>query len=152
MKLISKHWSKMYRSNPKNWTRDILELCTGDELEALCLLMGVSYSGIKTVKITRLLDIADLRAELSTWGEYHDNDYVKAHEKTHEIAIDICGRYKRAELVSMAKRAKTFYSLPKRGIVIGLLQWRARCRQKGQKFNDELKRVTKVQYIFPGFV
>lgn len=141
----------MYHSKPKEWTHSILELCTSDELEALCLLMGIPYSGIKAVKVARLLDMADLRTEVSTWDEYHDNDYVKAHEKVHEIAIDICGKYKRVELIAMAKRAKTFYSLPKRGIVIGLLQWRTRCRQKGQKFNDELRRATQIQYVLPGF-
>ncbi len=149
--MVSRHWGKMHRSNPKDWTQDTLELCTSDELEALCRLIGVSHSGSKSVKSTRLLDMASLRVELSAWGEYRDDDYLKTHEKVHEIAIDICERYKRADLVAMAKRAKTFYSLPKRGIVIGLLQWRARCRIKGQKFNDELKRVTKLQYIFPGF-
>lgn len=151
MKLTSRYWSKIYCSNPKDWTRGILEPCTDDELEALCLLMGISHSGVKVVKIARLFDLASLRVELSTWGEYYDKDYLKSHEKIHEIATNICARYKRPALVILAKRAKTFYSLPKRGIIIGLLQWRARCRMKGQKFNEELKRVRKVQYIIPGF-
>ena len=151
MKLTSRHWSKVWRSHPKGWDRDILEPCTGDELEALCRLMGVPHSGVKAVKKTRLLDMADLRIELSTWGEYHDSDLIKAHDKAHEIATDICGRYKRPDLVAMAKRAKTFYSLPKRGLVIGLLQWRHWCRMRGQKFNNELRQVAQVQYILPGF-
>jgi hypothetical protein len=141
----------MYRSKPKGWTQNSLELCTGDELKALCLLMGVPHSGPKAVTITRLLDTAALRVELSTWGEYRNDDYLKSHEKVHEIATDICARYKRADLVALAKKAKTFYSLPKRGIVIALLQWRDRCRVKGQKFNNEIKRARRIQYILPGF-
>lgn len=84
-----------------------------------------------------------------------DDDYIKAHDKAHEIATEVCARYKRPALVLLAKKAKSFYSLPKRGIVIGLLKWRDNCRRKGQKFNDEIRRARKAsqrQYILPGFV
>lgn len=141
----------MYRSDPKDWTRGILEPCTGDELEALCRLMGIPHSGVKGIRVTRLLDMANLRIELASWGEYQDDDLTKVHEKAHKIAEDICGRYKHVELVALAKRARTFYGLPKRGIILSLLQWRDRCRTRGQKFNSEIRQVTKIQYVLPGF-
>lgn len=148
MRLTSRHWNKIYRSHPEDWTRDMLELCTGDELEALCRLLGTPHSGTKAVKTIRLLDMANLRIELATWGESNSD-----HKKAHEIATGVCARYKRTDLVAMARRAKTFYSPPKRGIVIGLLQWRDQCRRFGQKFNDEIRRAAtcNVQYILPGF-
>jgi len=151
MKLKSRYWSKIYRSHIEDWTKGVLSPCTSDELEALCRLLGVPYSGTKGAKITRLLDMANLRMELTTWGEYKDDDYVKAHEKAHEIATDICVKFKRVDLVAMARRAKAFYSLPKRGIVISLLQWRDRCRMRGQQFNELIKKTRKVQYVLPGF-
>lgn len=129
----------------------MLTECTGDELEALCRLLGIPYSGTKVVKINRLLDMADLRVTLSTWGEWHCDDFHEAQKKARELAEEIVTRYKRSELVAMARRAKIFYGVPKFGIVVALLQWRDECRMKGYLFNDEIKNATKVQYVLPGF-
>jgi len=130
----------------------MLEPCTLDELEALCRLMGVAHSGTKAVRIARLLDMAALRIELAEWGEYRVDDFMESHKEAHKIAEEVTARYKRKELIAMAKRAKTFYSIPKHGIVIGLLQWRERCRMQGQRFNDEIKQAPRVvQYVLPGF-
>ena len=151
MKLISRNWSNVYRSNPKDWTSTILEPCTRDELEALCRLMGIPHSGTKAHQIARLLDMSSLRIELVKWGEYRDKDYMKSHERVHEIAEAVSSRYKRKNLIEMAKRAKVFYSMPKIGIIIALLQWRERCRMNGKIFDTEIRRARKVQYVFPGF-
>jgi len=128
----------------------MIEPCTGDELEALCRLLGVPYSGTKAARVVRLLDMADLRMTLSTWGEYDHEDFMKSHKKAYEIAKEVAAKYKKTELIGMAKRAKVFYSLPKHGIVISLLQWRDKCRSMGQKFNEEIRKVSQVQYLLPG--
>lgn len=145
MKLVSKVWNEVYRSKPQDWNNALLEECSGDELKALLLLMGVAHSGTKATKIARLLETAALRIELAAWGEHG------SHAEAHKIADDVIARYNRIELRTMAKRAKVFCSLPKRGIVISLLQWRDRCRRKGQNFNKEIRRVAKVQRRLPGF-
>jgi len=150
MKLISRHWRKIYRSDPKDWNMPLLEPCTNDELEALCRLLGVPYSGTKSARVVRLLDMADLRVELSEWGEYRSDDFGESHKKAYKIAEQVVSRYKKRELIVMAKRAKIFRGLPKRGLVIGLLQWRDRCRLRGQRFNEELRKATIVQYYLPG--
>lgn len=149
MKLTSLHWVKIRNSKPRDFTPAMLHLCTSDELVALCHLLGIPYSGTKPFKISRILDICDLRQELSTWGEYQDTDFLRAHEKAHSIATLICARYKRSDLILLAKRAKTFYSLPKLGIVTALLSWRDRSRYKGKQFNSQLHELAKVQYVFP---
>ncbi len=150
MKLTSHRWVKLYRSYPKDWTEEMLSPCTGDELEALCRLIGCPHSGTKEVRIKRLLSVAILRTELATWGEYNSDNPLQRQEKARQLVNEIVPNYKKKQLVQMAKVANIFYSTNKAGIVLGLLQWRDRCRKRGQDFNNELRQAAFVQYMLPG--
>lgn len=152
MKLISYRWIELYRSHPKDWTEKMLSPCIGDELEALCRLMGIPYSGTKEEKVKRLLVTAALRTELAAWGEFKSDDPIQRHEKAWDLVREIVPKYKKKQLVQMAKVAKIFYGTNKTGIVLGLLQWRNRCRKIGQNFNKGLQQAASVQYVLPGIL
>lgn len=135
LSLASTHWLAMYKSNPRTWQRDDLEACTGDELEALCLLLGTATSGTKAHRIERLLDHANLRTELAEWGEFGDTD----EDMKNALVSMLSQRYKGSALKALAKRAGTIHYRSKRVIILALLRWRNECRRKGQLFNTEYR-------------
>lgn len=141
MKLTSLLWQQLYKSNPATWTEALLSPCTLDELEGLSRLLGVAFSGSREQRIERILIAASLRVELSGWGEYEGNPV-----RAHGLADQVAPRYTRKALITLAKRAGVYHGVSKRGIVIGLLQWRDGCRKKGQEFNNLLKQNAVVQY------
>lgn len=134
MKLMSVTWQKLYRAPSTDWTAAVLEPCSLDELEALSRLMGVAHSGTKPQRIERLLRMAAVRAELGEWGEPHGD-----HAASHALAAELEKRYTRKRLMELAKQAGVFYSINKRGLVLGLLQWRDACRRRGREFNRQLQ-------------
>ena len=139
MKLLSERWQSLYRSRPGEWDEALLAAATGDELEALCRLMGIAHSGTRTQRVARLLAMAALRRELATWGEYQGS------EGAHKLAYAIAQRYTKAALLRLSRQAGLFIGTNKCGLATGLLSWRARCRARGQAFDDELRRAAVVQ-------
>ena len=105
--------------------------------------MGIPHSGTRFEQVDRLLDMASIRVELATWGEFQG---VAAN--AHALSDEITPRYKRPALYALAKRAGLFTSTTKRGLVIGLLQWRDTCRRRGAAFDEELRRATKQLRMF----
>lgn len=144
MNLTSFRWQQLYRSDPREWSHAMLEPCTLDELEALCRLLGVPYSGTKAERISRSLDMAALRGELATWGEYEGSK-----DRAHAIADEVARRYTRSQLVALAKRAGIFYGVNKRGLAIGLLRWRDNCRRRGAEFLRDLRSTAVRQLSMP---
>lgn len=143
MNLTSHRWTDLYKSNPATWTTEMLEPCTGDELEALCRLLGIPHSGTKQARIARLLDMAKLRTELRRWGTF------TGHEEAHALASKVEKLYTRKTLVALARRAGVYHGVPKHGIVIGLLSWREKCRQAGQEFDKQLRDSAVKQFVLP---
>ncbi|MCL4296244.1 MAG: hypothetical protein KJ077_10970 [Anaerolineae bacterium] len=144
LKLTSTHWQQLYKSNPATWTKETLTLCSLDELEGLARLLGIPYSGSRDERIERILNAVSLRVELAGWGEYEGSSV-----HAHELATEIITRYSKKELVVLARRAGVYYGVPKRGIVVGLLQWRDACRRRGQEFDTHLREKSMVQYVMP---
>lgn len=143
MNLTSPRWQQLYCAKVSAWTEALLTPCTGDELAALCLLLGVASSGTKAERIARLLYMAALRCELGPWGAYAGQSAA-----AHALAATIAPRYTRKQLVALARRAGLFLSTTKVGLIIGLLQWRDACRQRGQAFDATLRQAT-AQRTFP---
>lgn len=137
--LLSETWRQLRNSSPASWTKEALAPATNDELEALSRLMGIPYTGTKPERIARLLDMASLRVELSTWPAIDG----ASHEETHARVAEVAQRYKRPQLVALSKRADLFTSTTKHGLVIGLLQWREQSRRRGQEFQAQLKQATR---------
>jgi hypothetical protein len=111
-----------------------LHPCAGS---VVCRLCGIGHSGTKWAMATRILDTVAVRLELATWGELRHDTHESA--AAHELALFIEQRYKKPQLKALARRCGTFESTTKRGLIIGLLQWRAEKRRRGQEFDAERK-------------
>ena len=140
LRLTSQRWWRLYVSRPADWNAATLRDCTAEELEALCRLLGIAYSGTRDERCARLLDMAALRGELATWGEFQG-----VAQNAHSLASAIATRYRKPALVALARRAGLFVSTSKVGLIIGLLQWRDSCRRRGTAFNDEIRRALASQ-------
>jgi hypothetical protein len=108
---------------PDRWTHAQLAELRAVELEVLCRLLGVPYSGTKPQRIARLLDLADLRTTLASY----------------ERPGQMTPFFRRASLLAMAKRAHIYLGGNKYGLAAGLLNWRNECRQRGQQYHAELQ-------------
>jgi hypothetical protein len=106
--------------HPSDWTAADLAELRGEELAALCLLMGIPHSGTKATRIARLLDAADLRTILAS--------YDRPDQMTPFFS--------RTSLVTLAKRAGVYTGMGKYGLAAGLLNWRNECRRKGQAYQE----------------
>jgi hypothetical protein len=108
---------RVYRTPPSDWTQSDLEGLTGNELEAVALLMGVPHSGTKSAQVARLMDAASLRTVLKPVGD---------------DPAELTERYKLRELRELCKRAGIYVPGNKYGCAAALLNWRNACRRKGQ--------------------
>jgi len=111
------------RTSPDRWTQAQLADLRAVELEVLCRLLGAPHSGTKPQRITRLLDLADLRGILAPY----------------ERPGQMTPFFRRATLAQMCKRAGVYAGLNKYGLCAGLLSWRNECRRRGQAFHAELR-------------
>ena len=125
MKATSAAFARVFKASPVDWTREDLLPLTGAELEVCCKLMGIAHSGTNPQKLDRLLVSARVR------------DALSQYTADHAGAAEIAKRYKRMELVSFARSVGAFYSLPKVGIAVSLINWREACRKRGSKFLEE---------------
>jgi hypothetical protein len=98
------------------------------ELLALAKLLGCSSCGSKEAVIVRLLAQRELRLKLA---RFTDNP--------EELAIS----YKRESLRDMCREAGIWRSGNKRALSASLLNWRDRCRARGQAFLAEMRSLAK---------
>lgn len=143
LRLTSERFRRLTRTSHADITRSLLEPCTGDELEAMCRLLAVAHSGTKAQRMERILAACAVRAEMESWGEYD------SPATAHALADEIIPRYRRKELVALAKQAGAYAGLDKRGLVIGLLQWRAEARRTGSAWWQNLRARSVRQLSLP---
>jgi hypothetical protein len=98
------------------------------ELLVLAKLLGSPSYGTKERIIVRLLAQRELRLKLASFT----ND-------PEELAIS----YKRESLRDMCREAGIWRSGNKRALSAGLLNWRDRCRARGQAFLAEMRSLAK---------
>lgn len=140
LNLTRLNWQALYRSRPATWNYAMLNQATLDELQALSQLLGIAYSGTKEQRITRLLQSASVRVELSTWP-----DTAGDHELTQALINELTKRYTGKRLKELAQMAGTIHYGNKRMMINGLLRWRAQTRQNGQQWNKQYKATIKAQ-------
>ena len=112
----------MYDFQSQRWNEFELPKLALRELLVLAKLLGSSSYGTKETVIVRLLAQRELRLKLASFT----ND-------PEELAIS----YKRESLRDMCREAGIWRSGNKRALSAGLLNWRERCRARGQAFLAE---------------
>ena len=106
------------------WNKGILLALSKEELKGMAQLLNISKSGKKEALVLRLLAIKDLRVKLSK---------VQAPEELVEA-------YSSKDLKAMCGMAKIWKRNNKCSAAAGLLNWRNRCRQAGQKLINEIRK------------
>jgi hypothetical protein len=117
----------MHNIQSERWNEFELPKLSLRELLALAKLLGPSHGSKETV-IVRLLAQRELRLKLA---RFTDNP--------EELAIS----YKRESLRDMCREAGIWRSSNKRALSAGLLNWRDRCRARGQAFLAEMRSLAK---------
>lgn len=110
-----------------NWEWQELNYLDNEELESLCLVMGIPHSGTKTKKIDRLKTASDVRYFL------------------HNQTLESLQTLPKKLLVENAKKARTPSYLNKYGIAAALINWRAECQRKGNRAVKEALDYGKTQ-------
>ena len=118
----------MYDFQSERWNEFELPKLSLRELLALAKLLGCPSCGSKETVIVRLLAQRELRLKLA---RFTDNP--------EELAIS----YKRESLRDMCREAGIWRSGNKRALSAGLLNWRDRCRARGQAFLAEMRSLAK---------
>ena len=109
----------MYDFQSERWNEFELPKLSLRELLALAKLLGCPSCGSKERVIVRLLAQRELRLKLS---RFTDNPEELANSYKHESLRDMC------------REAGIWRSGNKRALSAGLLNWRDRCRARGQAF------------------
>ena len=118
----------VYDFHSERWNEfELSKLCML-ELQALAKLLGCPSYGTKEALIVRLLAQRELRFKLA---RFTDNP--------EELAIS----YRRESLRDMCREAGIWRSGNKRALSAGLLNWRDRCRARGQAFLAEMQSLAK---------
>ena len=120
----------MYDFQSERWNEFELPKLSLRELLALAKLLGCPSCASKEAVTFRLLAHRKLRLKLSRLA---DN------------AEELANSYKRESLRDMCREAGIWRSGNKRALAAGLLNWRDRCRARGQAFLAEMRSLAKVQ-------
>jgi hypothetical protein len=96
----------------------------------LAKLLGSPSYGTKETIIVRLLAQRELRLKLASFTNYPE-----------ELAIS----YKRESLRDMCREAGIWRSGNKRALSASLLNWRDRCRARGQAFLAEMRALAQAR-------
>jgi hypothetical protein len=120
----------MYDFQSVRWNEFELPKLSLRELLALAKLLGCPFCGSKETVIVRLLAQRKLRLKL---GRFTDNPE------------ELANSYQRESLRDMCREAGIWRSGNKRALSAGLLNWRDRCRARGQAFLAEMRSLAKVQ-------
>ena len=100
------------------------------ELLALAKLLGCPSCGSKETVTVRLPAHRELRLKLSRFA---DNP------------VELANSYQRESLRDMCREAGICWSGNKRALSAGLLNWRNRCRARGQAFFAEMRSLAKAR-------
>jgi hypothetical protein len=98
------------------------------ELQTLAKLLAWPSYGNKETLIVRLLAQRELRFKLARFKDNPD---------------ELASSYRRESLRDMCREAGIWRSGNKRALSAGLLNWRDRCRSRGQKFFAEMQSLAK---------
>jgi hypothetical protein len=91
-------------------------------------LLGCSTCGTKETLVVRLLAQRELRFKLARFKDNPD---------------ELASSYRRESLHDMCREAGIWRSGNKRALSAGLLNWRDRCRTRGQAFLAEMRSLSK---------
>jgi len=102
---------------------------TGKQFKALCILMGIPYSGVKQELVERLKVCSQMRIYL--------------RDKTPE---QLATMHKKPEIAEMSKSVGAFgYPYSRIGLAYRLIWWRDNCRRKGQQALGEARECVRKQ-------
>ena len=118
----------MYDFQSERWNEFELPKLALRELLALAKLLGCPSCGSKEAVIVRLLANRELRLKLARFA---DNPEELANSYQRESLRDVC------------REAGIWRSGKKRALSAGLLNWRDRCRARGQEFLTEMRSLAK---------
>jgi hypothetical protein len=118
----------VYDFHAQRWNEFELSKLSMRELQGLAKLLGCPSYGTKEALIVRVLAQRELRFKLA---RFTDNP--------EELAIS----YRRESLRDMCREAGIWRSGNKRALSAGLLNWRDRCRARGQAFLAEMQSLAK---------
>jgi hypothetical protein len=120
----------VYDFQSERWNEFELTKLSLRELQALTKLLGCASHGTKETLVVRLLAQRELRFKLARFADNPD---------------ELAGAYRREPLRDMCREAGIWRSGNKRALSAGLLNWRDRCRARGQAFLAEMQSLTKVR-------
>jgi hypothetical protein len=120
----------MYDFQSERWNEFELPKLSLRELLALAKLLGCPSCGSKEAVIVRLLAHRELRLKLSRFADDPE---------------ELANSYQRESLRDMCREAGIWRSGNKRALSAGLLNWRNRCRARGQAFFAEMQSLAKAR-------
>jgi hypothetical protein len=120
----------MYDFQSERWNEFELPKLSLRELLVLTKLLGCPSCGTKERVIVRLLAQRELRLKLA---RFTDNPE------------ELANSYKRESLRDMCREAGIWRSGNKRALSAGLLNWRDRCRARGQAFLAQMQSLSRGQ-------
>ena len=118
----------MYDFQSERWNEFELPKLSLRELLALAKLLGCPSCGSKEAVIVRLLAHRELRLKLARFADNPE---------------ELANSYQRESLRDMCREAGIWRSGNKRALSAALLNWRNRCRARGQVFFAEMRSLTK---------
>ena len=118
----------MYDFQSERWNEFELTKLSLRELLALTKLLGCPSCGSKEAVIVRLLAHRELRLKLARFADNPE---------------ELANSYQRESLRDMCREAGIWRSGNKRALSAGLLNWRDRCRARGQAFSAETRSLAK---------
>jgi hypothetical protein len=118
----------VYDFQSERWNEFELRELSLRELHALAKLLGCSTCGTKETLVVRLLAQRELRFKLARFKDNPD---------------ELTNSYRRESLRDMRPKAGIWRLGNKRALSAGLLNWRDRCRARGQAFLAEMQSLSK---------
>ena len=118
----------VYDFQSERWNEFELPKLSLRELQTLAKLLGCPSYGIKETLIVRLLAQRELRFKVARFTDNPD---------------ELANSYRRESLRDMCWEAGIWHSGNKRALAAGLLNWRDRCRARGQAFLAEMQSLSK---------
>ena len=129
---------RLSEGDPDFWDEEGLGYLSTIQLQSLCELMGIPYSGTRPECIERLLFAWQLRNFLASYPcdeSYTPEGQARFRAAAEQLAAD----HKRDVLLGWARGAKIYLGGNKYGLAIGLLQWRQGCRRRGTAAYNQAK-------------
>jgi hypothetical protein len=134
----------------ERYTPENLSRLTGDELAAICNLMGIPHSGSKQRQIERMLSAREVRLLLAEYqpddsGEWSATTTRRGRQVNYtstpttrmvqRLADDYSGR----ALHDLCRKVGAYPAPTKYGKAAALIQWRNECRVRGKAMLQEAR-------------